>query len=237
MLKSNLAREQIRKNLTVVLVSPEIPENIGLTARVIKNTRVARLALVKPNLAKKSFDTAKRARDVLQGVPVYETLTEAVSGAHFVFGTTRRPRQYRRLHDFNDILPEIVQTARYKKVHILFGKENFGLSNEEIKKCDSLFFLDSDAGFGSYNLAMAVGIVCYEIFRYSGHGMTSGHIDLAKHRDRRALSEFIDSVLESSKMSPRQRVSVITTLERLFLRTHVTRKEIEVLKNLFLNIR
>ncbi len=236
MSKSNLVRDNIKKNLTVVLVSPQTPENIGLVARVMKNTNVARLALVKPRLTQKSFETAKRARDVIAEAPVYDSVTKAVAEAHFVFGMTRRPRQYRLRYDFNDILSQIIQTARHKKVHILFGKENFGLTKQEIEHCDSICSLAGDPEFGSYNLAMAVGIVCYEVFRHIEHVLVSGRIDLATHRDRQALGEFIDAALKKSKIDCRQRASVIKTLERFFLRTHATRKEIEVLKNLFLKI-
>jgi tRNA C32,U32 (ribose-2'-O)-methylase TrmJ len=96
-------KEKILKNIDIVLVSPQIPDNIGLVSRILKNTSFSSLSLVNPNLTKKSFDVAKRARDVLEKAKRYSSLTEAIAPSYFVFGTTRRKREYKFIYNFNDI--------------------------------------------------------------------------------------------------------------------------------------
>ena len=137
-------------NIDLVLVSPQVPENIGLVARILKNTCFSHLSLVNPNLSEKSYEVAKRARDILNQAKKFDTLKEALSKSHFTFATTRRVRSYKFIYNFHDILPLIVSQAQKKRVSIVFGKENFGLSKKEIDLCDSVIYLPANPGFPSY---------------------------------------------------------------------------------------
>lgn len=220
-----------------MLASPQIPENIGLVARVLKNIDCARLAIVTGMLAPKSFETAKRARDILENSPVYPTLDQALSSAHFVYGTTRRRRQYRTVYNFQDMVPTIVNLASHRKVHIVFGKENFGLSQEEIEKCDDIFYIPANPGFPSYNLASSVGIVCYTISQYVEKTVTLSKFDIASHKDRQALFAFMEESLLTRRIKQSQAKSLTNTFRRIFSRTQLTRREVEGLKSFFLKLR
>ena len=116
-------RERIVKNISIVLVSSQVPDNIGLCARVPKNTYFSNLRLVNPNLSAKSFEVSKRARDVLKKAKVFNSLKEAVGYSHFVFGTTRRKREYNLVHNFSDILPVIVAFGRKARISIVFRRK------------------------------------------------------------------------------------------------------------------
>ena len=119
MLKSNSAKELTRRNIDIILVSTQVPENIGLAARVLKNTGFSNLTLVNPNLTSKSYEVAKRARDLLEKARVVKTLREAIKGCHFVFGTTRRRREYKIIHNFSDVKVLLTQAACKKRVGIV----------------------------------------------------------------------------------------------------------------------
>jgi TrmH family RNA methyltransferase len=227
-------KSAILKNINIVLVDPQIPENIGLIARVLKNTSIFCFSLVNPNLNRKSFEVAKRAKDVLQKARVFESLSEAIKDSHFVFGSTRRRREYKTIYNFRQILPQIVSLASSRKVSILFGKENFGLSREEIETCDSIFYLPANPKFSSYNLAFSVGIVCYQIFDFVQNILCTTPLDLAKKKDIEALFVFIKKSLSSNKFDTKLTNSILFSLKRLFTRTHLTKREVELLKMLFI---
>jgi len=229
--------DKIINNITLILVSPLVPENIGLVSRVLKNTGFSNLYLVSPALTPKSFEVAKRARDILEKAKVFNTLKEAIASSHFVLGTTRRKREYKFIYNFKDILPYILSLAKKKEVSILFGKENFGLSKEEVDLCDSLFYLPANPEFPSYNLAFAVGIVCYQIFVHLNGITQLSYLDLAKKKEIDNLFLFINEGLRKLGWKENELKSTIFSLRRIFLRTYLTKSEVRLLKKIFLSLK
>jgi TrmH family RNA methyltransferase len=228
-------KKKILRNINIVLVAPQISENVGLTARILKNTSFSNLSLVTPSVNKKSLEVAKRAGDLLKKAHIFSDLHTAISDSCFVFGTTRRKRKYSSIYNFNYILPQLVSLASTKKVSILFGKENFGLSKEELGLCDSIFYIPANPAFSSYNLAFSVGIVCYEIFTFLENIFSCGALDLAKRKDLQALRRFIKKALDK-KFEAQVSMSLLCSLERTLKRTHLTKREVEVLKTIFIRL-
>ena len=229
-------RERIIKNISIVLVSPRIPENIGLCARVLKNTSFSNLCLINPRLDDKSFEVSKRARDIIKKAKIYNSLREAVKNSHFVFGTTRRKRGYASVYNFGGILPMLIASAKKRKISIVFGRENFGLSKEELEYCDSAFYIPADQKFSSYNLAFSVGIVCYKIFEYLEGTAGVSSLDLVKNKDVEILYMYIEEVIRKLKLKKAILPKAIGTIRRIFKRTHLTKNETGLLKSIFLAI-
>lgn len=230
-----LDKAKIISNIDIIFVRPRIPENIGLAARTLKNTGFKRLKLVQPKLTAKAFETAKRARDLLEESPVYESLSGAGENCGFLFGTTRRRREYVQVYEFRAVLPRIIEIAVKNRVGIVFGREDFGLSREELAQCHGAFSLPSYSGFPSYNLAVSAGIVCYEIFNYPGGILPAKILDFAKRKDVDALNLLIKERL--SRSFGLKKGEVLTKfLERLFTRAMLTQKEIKVLWEVFSKI-
>ncbi|MCM8787315.1 MAG: TrmJ/YjtD family RNA methyltransferase [Candidatus Omnitrophica bacterium] len=224
----------IFKNIEIILVSPQVPENIGLVARVLKNTSFFNLKLVNPNLTSKSYEVAKRAKDILRNVQIFKDLQEATSNSNFVFGTTRRSRQYKFIYNFNDIKHLIIAESLNKKVSIVFGREDFGLLAEDIELCDSIFYIPANPEFSSYNLSFSVGIVCYELFNLIENLYCISKLDLAKKEDIYTLFEYIKEKL--SKRIKKDRLEpTMLSLKRIALRTHLTKSEVALLKSLILD--
>lgn len=228
--------QSVLGNIIITLVSPQIPENIGLCARVIKNTSLRNLYLVNPNLTNKSFEVAKRARDVLTKASIFSDLNEAIKSSYFVVGTTRRQRGDIIIYNFREVLPLIIAVAKKRRVSIIFGKEDFGLSKKDSERCDLLFCLDANPQFSSYNLSMAVGIVCYEIYRYLKQVKDIFFLDPAKKNDIETMFHFIKSGLKNVGFSSRMCEAMIFSWRRIFRRTFLTKNEVQMIKSIFLKM-
>lgn len=236
MSRSTFAKHRVFDNISVVLVSPQAPENIGLAARCLKNTGFSRLRLVCSSIPKRSFDVAKRARDILDKAKIFPSLADALADVDYVCGTTRRRRRYTTISHFRFILPQLVAMASTGKVAIVFGKEDFGLSRDELSRCDSIFYLPADPDFSSYNMAFSVGIVGYSIMEYCDTLFSTACLDLARKKDIDSLLSCIQGCLAKPLGSTAHASTMARSLRRLLSRTLLTRKEAELLKTMFIKL-
>ena len=224
-------KEKVKNNLQITLVNPQVPDNIGLVARVMKNTGFHNLALVEPGTTVRSFQVAKRAKDLLEKAKTFSSLQEALDGSAFVIGTTRRPREFRFVYSFEDIKTLVVSMAYRQKVNIIFGREDFGLSNEELARCDSVFYLPAAQDFSSYNLASSVGIICYSLLVLTETIVLTQSLELAKKKDINSFFLYLEKLIAAD--TPASRLpSIVHSLKRIALRTHLTRSEVSLLKAL-----
>lgn len=154
-------------NLRIVLVRPRYSGNVGAVARAMRNMGITDLALVSPSrLCRDVADTmAVHARDVLDVMQVHSSLRAAVADCGLVVGTTCRPGLYREgAVTPRALAPHIVATAVDNRVALVFGPEDSGLANEELRFCHQLVTIPTDRAYASLNLAQAVLLCCYEVF-------------------------------------------------------------------------
>ncbi|MDM8514715.1 RNA methyltransferase [Desulfobacterales bacterium HSG16] len=155
-------------NVTIVLVQPRFPENIGAAVRAGMNMDIKNVRVVAPE----NFDLDKImklathvARDVVERIKVYQTLKEALEPFGYVAGATARTGGQRKaIADPGQAARKLVSVAEENRTAIVFGPEDRGLSNEDIRLCHMLVNIPT-AGFSSLNLAQAVMVMCYEIFK------------------------------------------------------------------------
>lgn len=153
-------------NIEIVLVNPSHPGNIGATARAMKTMGLSRLCLVAPRQFpdEQALWRAAAAADVLEQARVVQSMEEAIADAAFVVGTSARDRRIPwPALDPRRCAQRIAEVAQTQKVVVLFGRENRGLSNDELKLCHLHLYIPSAPEYTSLNLAMAVQIVCYEL--------------------------------------------------------------------------
>ncbi len=154
-------------HMAIVLVEPQIPENIGAVARAMNNMGIRRLILVKPercDLSRILRMATGTSIDIVEGMEVFEDLTKALASFHYVVGTTARIGAQRpSLTNPRDLAQELISISRNNYVALLFGPEDRGLSNEHLRPCHTIATIPT-AEFASLNLAQAVMIVCYELF-------------------------------------------------------------------------
>jgi tRNA/rRNA methyltransferase len=155
--------DQIR----VVLVEPQHAGNIGAVARAMKNMGLHRLVLVNPvdHLALEARMMAMHAFDILQQAQVVQSLSQAVAHVGYVVGTTRRLGRVRQVNQTSKgIAPLLLELAASNPLAVVFGREDSGLSNEELGQCHELITIPAHPVHGSLNLAQAVLLVSYELY-------------------------------------------------------------------------
>ncbi|MBP8984258.1 MAG: RNA methyltransferase [Syntrophobacterales bacterium] len=157
-----------KENITIVLNKPKYPGNIGSVARCAKNMGIENVIVVgsPPADREKILQLATHgAADVVDGVRRFDDLGEALSGFNYVVGTTSRLGRARRpsLHP-RELAAELVDLSQNNEVALLFGPEDFGLTNDEIRYCHALVTIPTAEAMKSINLSHAVMILCYEIF-------------------------------------------------------------------------
>jgi len=150
-----------------VLVEPKVPENIGASARALKTMGFDSMVLVNPADWRegKSRRIAHGSDDILENAKVYGSLAEALTGMDFSVATSMRRRKI-----FKDIVPVkelsefiLSKSEHLKNIAIIFGREESGLTNEEIRLCDIVSAIPMPVKYPSLNLSQAVMIYAYEL--------------------------------------------------------------------------
>lgn len=157
-------------HVAIVLNRPRYPENIGSAARAMKNMGFSRLVVVDPE----NYDMEKiqrlathAARDVVEGIKLFADLVTALSSFHYVVGTTARMGAQRQMvSPPTELASKLIAVAAENQVAVVFGSEDRGLTNDDIRLCHALINIPT-ADFSSLNLAHAVMIVCYALFNAS----------------------------------------------------------------------
>lgn len=149
----------------IILVHPQMGENIGAAARVMKNFGISELRIVTPRDGwpnEKARSMAAGAVDIVDKAVIYPNLAESLADLNYVYATTATPRDMNKEYILSTEL-----AASYPKnagkVGIMFGRENNGLSNEEITAANKIVSINTTA-FSSLNLAQAIAVICYESF-------------------------------------------------------------------------
>ncbi|UCC81985.1 MAG: TrmJ/YjtD family RNA methyltransferase [Gemmatimonadota bacterium] len=163
-----MGSKQVLQRVIVVLDEPQDPVNIGMVVRTMKNMGLSRLRLVNPG----GFDphrilgVAHTGADLVDAAELSERLDDAVAGVRLVVGTTGRGRRVRRNYVRpRDAAAEILEVAGSGgEVALIYGREDRGLSNEQLDLCNRLLVIPTDSDHPSLNLAQAVLVVAYEIF-------------------------------------------------------------------------
>jgi tRNA/rRNA methyltransferase len=154
-------------NLRIVLVRPQYSGNIGAVARAMRNFGVRDLALVNPARVNRSQAEmmAVHASDLLDTMQVHPSLRSATSDCGLVIGTTCRSGLYREhAVPLRTLAPAVVAATTANRVALVFGPEDSGLSNEDLRCCHQLLTIPTDPTYASLNVAQAVLLCCSEMF-------------------------------------------------------------------------
>ncbi|MBE9547326.1 MAG: RNA methyltransferase [Proteobacteria bacterium] len=156
------------ENITIVLNNPKYPGNIGSAARCAKNMGIEGLFVVGheyPDMEKMKQMATHVASDIVENIKYFDRLGEALSGFNYIVGTTSRLGSARGpVVQPGEMARQIADISQNNKVAILFGPEDAGLANDELKYCHLLVAIPTSNELKSINLSHAVMILCYEIF-------------------------------------------------------------------------
>lgn len=225
--------------IRVVLVETSHPGNIGAAARAMKTMSLSRLWLVNPSgfPGAEASARAAGATDVLDRARVCGTLSEALAGSRFVVGTSARKRALPwPLLTARDCGERLVAEARSGEVAVVFGREQSGLTNEELKLCHAAVRIPTSPDFSSLNLAMAVQVICYEILVASGGGQglpEPRDTPLAAAEEVGHFFDHLERVLVASGfLNPANPRHLMLRLHRLFARAEPDSNEVAILRGI-----
>lgn len=227
-------------DIRIVLVAPSHPGNIGAAARAMKNMGLGTLILVRPKQFPDAEATARAsgAVDVLAGARVVETLGEALSGCGFIAATTARERdQYFRVGDVRAAAAQIVAHARHSPAAVVFGAERTGLTNEELETAHVLLRIPASEAYPSLNLAMAVQLVAYELYRARGAAAVPAvqpAVPLATAGEMHQLYAHFAQVLEEIDFRDRTEsgTHLMSRIRRLLQRAELDHNEANILRGI-----
>jgi tRNA/rRNA methyltransferase len=228
--------------ISFVLVEPQQPGNIGSCARALANMGLARLVLVSPpdHLSGDARRMAMGGSAVLEQARVARSLPEALGEAGLVIGTTRRTGKNRGpLLGIEAAAARAVEAARAgNEVAIVFGREDSGLTTEELDACGLLATIPADASYPSLNLAQAVLVGAYELRRAAAVEPGPEPRSLALASEVEAFFEQLAEVLEEiGFLNPQNPEEVMHALRRLFGRAALEPREVRILRGVLSQVR
>jgi tRNA (cytidine32/uridine32-2'-O)-methyltransferase len=228
------------ERIRVVLINTTHPGNIGAAARAMKVMGLSSLHLVTPKIFPNAEATAMAsgADNLLQTAVVHDSLDSALAGCSLVLGTSARLRSLPMpMLDARRASEQAVQEAEGHDVAILFGRERYGLINEEMQRCQFLVNIPSNPEYSSLNLAQAVQIIGYElrVAAMGGAGVSVPPLDWAPVDDSQMeglFSHLEQTLLDIRFLNPKQPKKLMMRLRRLFNRARPDQNEINILRGI-----
>jgi TrmH family RNA methyltransferase len=226
-------------DIRIVLIAPSHPGNIGAVARSMKNMGLTQLTLVRPRQFPDPEATARAsgAADVLDSARIVASLAEALEGCGFVTATTSRDRdQYFRVIDVREAAQRIVSEAQRTPAAVIFGAERSGLTNEELETAHALIRIPASQLYPSLNLAMAVQLVTYELYRAQGvpAPAISGAAPLATAQAMERLYVHLAQVLAEINFRDRTQkgTALMSRIRRFLQRAELDENEVNILRGI-----
>jgi tRNA/rRNA methyltransferase len=239
---TNSERILLAEGPAIILVEPQLGENIGMVARAMANFGLVELRLVKPRdgwPSDKARAAASKADHVIDGAVVYETLEEAIADLNFVYATTARSRD-----GFKPVRSPVTaaETLRHKfkageKTGILFGREKSGLSNEDVALADEIVTFPVNPAFASLNIAQAVLLMSYEWMKSSIDDLHAVPFDapeqpIATKDELIGLFDHVEEALDARGYfhPPHKKARMVENLRAVLSRRAFTTPEIHVVR-------
>ncbi len=228
------------EHVKIILVGTTHPGNIGAAARAMHNMCFSRLSLVDPQcpVGEIAYARASGANAILDNRETWTGLGQAIEDCNHVIALSARRRSLAwptlGIDQFNETISGVDENDR---VALVFGREHSGLTNEEIQLSNYMLAIPTNPNFSSLNLAAAVQVVCYEIYRQRA---TRPSIKQPDAQDLPATSlevegyfEHLHRVLEiTGFVDPEHPGQIMQRLRRLYLRNELTHNEINILRGM-----
>ena len=216
-LKSNL--------INIVLVDTISPGNIGSVARAMKTMGLSNLSLINPRVfpSKEATALAGNATDVLENAKVYKDLKESLKDSTFVYATSSRDRSIKwPILNAEDAAKMICdETNSNKKISIIFGKEDRGLTNEELELANRLIEIPANPDYPVLNIAMSSQVIAYEIFKASKENQSKEWRDYPEVNSEKLqmlIEHFIETAIAIDVIDPKNPKKITSRIRRMFSR-------------------
>lgn len=230
-------------NIRIVLVQTYHPGNIGASARAMKTMGLSELVLVNPRRFpdEQATQLAAGADDIIQTARVVDSLDEAVRDCVQVVGVSARLRSLPlpHYHEPDEMARAVVDNAEQGPVALVFGRERYGLTNDEIRHCTHQASIPANPDYGILNLSQAVQILSHEIFR-TWRKRPDSHFqhELPREEQRPTQQQMVHfqdhlkRVMLGVGFLTQPHARTEEHLHALFARAQPTRKELSILRGL-----
>jgi tRNA/rRNA methyltransferase len=236
-----MKENNLNKDIIIILVEPQSPGNIGMTCRAMKNMGLTQLRIVKgcDRFDAEALKFAVAARDLLESARVFPDLASAMADCTLSVGTTRRHGKYRQ-----EILSPVEVAGHFReqvtpecRAAIVFGREDSGLTTDELSLCRWHATIPTSDQYGSLNLAQSVLLFCYELGK-AGESAGGGRpFELAKSAEMEALFTHFNSSLERiGFLNEQNPAHMMRSLRRIFFRANLDSREVTVLRGMLTQI-
>ena len=228
------------QNIRIVMIATTHPGNVGAAARAMHNMCISRLTLVDPQcpIGDIAYGRASGANVILDNCETHTDLRSAIADCSVVIATTAR----RRSLPWPELGPQEMAEMLFtldddRQVALVFGREHSGLSNDELQMCNQMVCIPTNPDFSSLNVASAIQVLCYEIYRqqssfpdipaWSGQDLPASSGEVEGYIDH--LRQTLD---DCGFLNPQQPEMIMQRLRRLYLRSELTRNEIDILRGI-----
>ncbi len=236
--------------VSIVLVRPQMGENIGAAARAMFNFGLSDLRIVSPRDGwpnEQALAMSAGAKHLIESAKIYDNLKDALADKQFVYATTARNREVeKQVVVLQDIKQDFVQNSA-----IIFGPERTGLTNEDISLCDAILTIPVNPEYPSLNLAQAVALVCYELstvipakagiqnevvmdssLRWNDDG------EIAEKAKLYHLFDFLESELEKRNFwqVPQKKEKMCNNIRNMLTKAELTEQEVNTMFGIIRNL-
>lgn len=234
----------ITEGPAIILCEPQLGQNIGMVARAMANFGLYELRLVKPRdgwPSEYATKAAAGALHVVEAAKVFDSVEEAVNDLSFVLATTARPRDMIKVvRGPEEAALDLRQRFNSdQKTGLLFGRERWGLNNDEIALSDEIVTFPVNPAFASLNIAQAVLLMSYEWMKTADRDLSieAFHVDERPVADRKqlvGLMDHLESALDDTGYfyPPARRDRMAQTVRNIFVHMKLKDQEIQTLRGI-----
>ena len=222
----------INRFVQIVLVETSHPGNIGSVARAMKNMGLANLALINPKKFPHQEATALagNATDVLDNVKIFTSIQEAVKNSKVIYATSARDRAIEwptltakeAAQETQELVTNEIQ------VSILFGREDRGLTNEELQLANKHLIIPAHPDYPVLNIAMSTQVICYELYQAAQNNSVESWQDFPEYTSEELnnlIEHFNETVEALELVDPKNPKQIMTRMERMFRRLYPDQME------------
>lgn len=229
------------KNIVIVLVKPQLGENIGMAARAMFNFGFAQLRIVEPRdgwPSDAAISSSAGASSVVKNAEIHQNFLDAISDCEYVYATSARKRDLNiDVVSSENLADHIQKHNKSKKIAILFGPENSGLTNSHISHSNAILTIPVNNECPSINLANSVGVICYELSKRENLGrFTNKQANLATRKEIDFMWEQLATMLTTTNFYqvPEKKQTMDKNIHSMFNRiSNLTKSEVNSLIGIF----
>ncbi len=228
------------EKISIILVEPQSPGNVGMVCRAMKNMGLSTLRLVNPCPLDhpEALKFAVSASDLLEKAEIYPDLHAALSDTPLSVATTRRHGKYRQeIFTPKEIVARIAADSGSNRSAIVFGREDSGLTTAEVSLCRWQATIPTFGDYGSLNLSQAVLIFCYEMLEAAGVAEKPAGREIAPGDSLESMYGQMEKVLlKIGYLNPENPAHIMMSLRRILSRAELDEREVAIFRGMMSQI-